>query len=88
MVRVADRRVLEVNDGFEQMTGYAREEVLGSSINDLNLWNEFMDDVGDTETIALADNAPVAPSGVVRETVEPAVKFAPVSVTTVTAGPA
>jgi diguanylate cyclase (GGDEF)-like protein/PAS domain S-box-containing protein len=50
VVRVADRRVLEVNDGFEQMTGYAREEVLGSSINDLNLWNEPMAIVGDTET--------------------------------------
>ncbi len=46
VIRLADQRVLEVNDGFQQMTGYARDEVLGCNVNDLHLWNEPMSLVG------------------------------------------
>ena len=38
--RVADGRLLEVNDAFVAIRGYAREEVLGRSSIDLGIWAE------------------------------------------------
>jgi diguanylate cyclase (GGDEF)-like protein/PAS domain S-box-containing protein len=35
---LADGRVLEVNDAFEQITGYRREEVLGKTTEQLKYW--------------------------------------------------
>jgi PAS domain S-box-containing protein len=35
-----DRRYLEVNEGFERLTGYSAEEVLGKTPAELNLWVE------------------------------------------------
>jgi PAS domain S-box-containing protein len=35
---LADGRYIEVNDSFLQLTGYAREEVVGHAALDLNIW--------------------------------------------------
>ena len=35
---LADGRYIEVNDSFLQLTGYAREEVVGHTAIDLNIW--------------------------------------------------
>lgn len=40
VIRLADGRILEVNEGFLQMTGFSRDEVLGRAIDDLDLWVE------------------------------------------------
>jgi len=36
--RVADGKELEVNDAFLKLTGYSREEALGRTASDLNMW--------------------------------------------------
>ncbi|MBW2029511.1 MAG: response regulator [Deltaproteobacteria bacterium] len=36
-------RVLEVNDAFLKMTGFAKEEVLGRTARELNIWNKCED---------------------------------------------
>ena len=36
--RVKDRRFIEVNDTFERLFGYGREEVIGRTASDLGLW--------------------------------------------------
>ena len=36
--RVRDHRFIEVNDTFERLTGYRREEVIGSTASDIGLW--------------------------------------------------
>jgi PAS domain S-box-containing protein len=38
ITRLADGRIVEVNDSFIRMTGYTREEVLGRTPDELNLW--------------------------------------------------
>lgn len=38
ILSVSDERIMEVNDGFEQITGYQREEVLGRTSDELSLW--------------------------------------------------
>ena len=38
LTRLSDGRIFEANDGWLNMTGYAREEVLGKSTPELNLW--------------------------------------------------
>jgi two-component system cell cycle sensor histidine kinase/response regulator CckA len=35
---VADARILEVNEGFERITGYRRHEVIGRTVPELGLW--------------------------------------------------
>jgi PAS domain S-box-containing protein len=40
---VSDGRLMEVNDGFLRITGYSREEVVGRTIVDLNLWKNPLD---------------------------------------------
>jgi PAS domain S-box-containing protein len=40
ITRVKDGEVLEVNEGFTQLTGYGRDEVIGKPIRDLRLWND------------------------------------------------
>lgn len=35
---IPDTKILEVNDSVLKITGYSREEILGSTVIDLNLW--------------------------------------------------
>ncbi len=37
---LADGRYIEVNDSFLQLMGYSREEVIGHTTLDLNIWNQ------------------------------------------------
>jgi len=41
--RMADGIYLEINDGFTKIMGYSREEVIGKSSLDLNIWKEAKD---------------------------------------------
>jgi PAS domain S-box-containing protein len=43
LTRPSDGRILEVNDGFVTITGYARAEALGSTTHDLHLWDREED---------------------------------------------
>ena len=38
--RLKDGRLVESNEGFTQLTGYSREEALGTSTLDISLWND------------------------------------------------
>ena len=38
--RLKDGRLVECNEGFTQLTGYSREEALGTSALDIPLWND------------------------------------------------
>ena len=38
--RLSDRRFMEANDAWLQLTGYTREETVGSTSLDLHLWHE------------------------------------------------
>ena len=40
LTRISDGKFLDVNDAFLRMTGYKREEIIGSTALDLNLWND------------------------------------------------
>ena len=40
LIKLNDDIIIEVNDGFENMTGYQSEEVVGKSTTDINLWAE------------------------------------------------
>ncbi len=37
---LADGRIIDVNEGFAQMTGWGREEAVGQTIGDLGLWTD------------------------------------------------
>lgn len=41
--RLADGRYLDVNDAFLRMTGYTREEVIGHTARELNVWVDLED---------------------------------------------
>jgi len=38
--RLEDGRIVNINDGFTELSGYAREDVLGRSVLDIPLWND------------------------------------------------
>lgn len=40
---MADGRFVDVNDGFESLSGYSREEVIGRTSFDLNIWRNLED---------------------------------------------
>jgi diguanylate cyclase (GGDEF)-like protein/PAS domain S-box-containing protein len=40
VLTLANERLQEVNDGFLQMTGFARDEVVGQPLRDMMLWKE------------------------------------------------
>ncbi len=46
--RISDGVFLEVNQGFEKMTGYSRKKLIGHSIFDLGIWTKM----GDREKMA------------------------------------
>lgn len=41
--RLRDGFIVNVNDGFTSITGFAREEAIGKTIMDLNIWNDPAD---------------------------------------------
>ncbi|MEZ4637044.1 MAG: PAS domain S-box protein [Caldilineaceae bacterium] len=41
--RLADGMYVDVNDGFTQITGYAREDVVGRLSTDINIWHDPRD---------------------------------------------
>ena len=41
ITRVNDEKIMEVNLGFEEVTGWTREEVLGRTSSDINLWHDL-----------------------------------------------
>jgi PAS domain S-box-containing protein len=43
IVRAADNRFVEVNEAFTKHTGYTREEIIGRTILELNLWENSRD---------------------------------------------
>ncbi len=43
VIRLSDGRFVNVNDGFLDMTGYSRAEVIGKSTVDLNAWQDPSD---------------------------------------------
>jgi PAS domain S-box-containing protein len=42
-IRTLDGQIIDVNDGFLQLTGYTREEVIGRTATDLKLWASSSD---------------------------------------------
>ena len=38
ITHISDSRIIEANKGFEQISGYRREEVIGRPIRDFNVW--------------------------------------------------
>ena len=48
IIRIADGRYVEVNEGFCRLTGYAPQEVIGRTSNEIGLWA----DPGDRERLA------------------------------------
>ncbi|HUU46952.1 MAG TPA: PAS domain-containing protein, partial [Acidobacteriota bacterium] len=44
MSRVRDGVFIEVNESFERMSGYRREDVIGRSSFDLSLWSDTLED--------------------------------------------
>lgn len=43
LTRLSDGRILEINDGFLNMSGYQHDEVIGNTVLDLNLWENDED---------------------------------------------
>jgi len=43
LTRVSDGRILEVNDGFVTLSGYSREEVIGRTTGEINIWADEAD---------------------------------------------
>ena len=41
--RLDDGAVIDVNEGFEKMTGFSREEAIGRTTDDLGIWNDKQD---------------------------------------------
>ncbi len=39
ITRMKDGLYIDINDGFVDLTGYSREEVIGKTSNELNIWN-------------------------------------------------
>jgi PAS domain S-box-containing protein len=40
LVKVSDDKIFKVNDSYLEMLGYTRDEIMGKTANDLNLWVE------------------------------------------------
>ncbi len=69
---LADGIRLDMNDSFYQLTGYSKEELVGSNIHDLNIWNnpdEVMASLGRLAKVSYTKNDPgeiVTKSGEIR----------------------
>ena len=40
-VRVMDNKIIQINDSYLEMLGYSREEVLGKTAKELNMWVDY-----------------------------------------------
>jgi len=38
LTRLRDNVIIEINESFTQLTGHAREEIIGHRVNDFNIW--------------------------------------------------
>jgi diguanylate cyclase (GGDEF)-like protein/PAS domain S-box-containing protein len=56
VVTLADGRLQEVNDGFLDLTGFGRDEVIGHRIGELSLWSDSSGPVGTVEARASVRN--------------------------------
>ncbi len=56
LTRLADDRVIEVNHGFEALSGYAASEVVGRTTEELLLWNRSEDQTEIANTIRTGDS--------------------------------
>ena len=43
ITRIADNRIIDINEGFTAYTGYTREEVVGRSVLEIQLWKDLED---------------------------------------------
>jgi PAS domain S-box-containing protein len=41
--RITDGKYIDINDGFEETSGYKREEIIGKTSYDINIWNDEKD---------------------------------------------
>jgi diguanylate cyclase (GGDEF)-like protein/PAS domain S-box-containing protein len=41
--RLSDGTIVDINSGFENMTGFSRAEVIGNKVFEINLWHSFAD---------------------------------------------
>jgi diguanylate cyclase (GGDEF)-like protein/PAS domain S-box-containing protein len=56
VVALSDGRLQEVNEGFLQMTGFSREDVLGYRLGELSLWSDSSGPVATIESRASVRN--------------------------------
>ena len=40
LIRIEDHRLIDINHSFSALTGYSREEVLGTSTGEINIWHD------------------------------------------------
>jgi PAS domain S-box-containing protein len=52
ITRLSDWRLVEVNEAFEKLTGYRRDQVIGHTMRELGLWADPKDQVRILQTLA------------------------------------